>query len=229
MHLTAGWKKAYITFPAEFWTENYAREIKRSCVSCPLTTPTPPNTDMPSFRHFLQPQYIPDIQKSWTIELVPLGPYRQASSKGGGTLLFSLYGPDAIFVASSISEHSSKSSEYLESLVDFFSPYYRLLPNYAADDLKCVLVGALATNWQNDKLAGYSSYTNFQTTPSLPEGGCETQLDDDIRAMRHGMPERGIWLAGEHTAPFVAVGTSTGAYWSGESVAMRILATNGLI
>ncbi|KAK3190888.1 hypothetical protein K4F52_003205 [Lecanicillium sp. MT-2017a] len=113
-------------------------------------------------------------------------------------------------------------------MVDFFSPDYCLLPNYAADDPNCVPVCALATNWQNDELAGNGSYTNFKTSPSLPEGGCETQLDD-IRAMRHGMPERGIWLAGEHTAPFVAIGKSTGAYWSGESVAMRILATNGLI
>lgn len=27
-----------------------------------------------------------------------------------------------------------------------------------------------------------------------------------------------------HTAPFVTLGTSTGAYWSGESVGVRILA-----
>ena len=41
------------------------------------------------------------------------------------------------------------------------------------------------------------------------------------------MPERGIWLAGEHTAPFVAVGTTTGAYWSGEMVGMRVLRVCG--
>ena len=43
------------------------------------------------------------------------------------------------------------------------------------------------------------------------------------------MPERGIWLAGEHTAPFVALGTSTGAYWSGESVGVRILRAYGMV
>ena len=38
-----------------------------------------------------------------------------------------------------------------------------------------------------------------------------------------GMGEsEGLWLAGEHTAPFVALGTTTGAYWSGEGVARRI-------
>lgn len=41
--------------------------------------------------------------------------------------------------------------------------------------------------------------------------------------MRKGMPEKGVWIAGEHTAPFVALGTATGAYWSGEKVALRIL------
>lgn len=53
-------------------------------------------------------------------------------------------------------------------------------------------------------------------------------LEDDIRALRAGVPERGLWLAGEHTAPFVALGTLTGAYWSGEAVGMRLLAANGL-
>lgn len=42
------------------------------------------------------------------------------------------------------------------------------------------------------------------------------------------MPERGIWLAGEHTAPFVALGTVTGAYWAGEGVAKRIVRAYGL-
>jgi hypothetical protein len=32
----------------------------------------------------------------------------------------------------------------------------------------------------------------------------------------------GLWLAGEHVAPFVALGTTTGAYWSGEGVARRV-------
>ena len=48
-------------------------------------------------------------------------------------------------------------------------------------------------------------------------------LDHYIETMRYGAPERHIWLAGEHTAPFVALGTVTGAYWSGEAVAKRIL------
>lgn len=39
---------------------------------------------------------------------------------------------------------------------------------------------------------------------------------------------RGIWFAGEATAPFAAVGTVTGAYWSGEAVGRRILDMCGL-
>lgn len=42
------------------------------------------------------------------------------------------------------------------------------------------------------------------------------------------MPDRGVWLAGEHTAPFVALGTVTGAYWAGEGVARRIGRAYGL-
>ena len=54
------------------------------------------------------------------------------------------------------------------------------------------------------------------------------QLDKDIEALREGMPEQGIWFAGEHTAPFVALGTVTGAWWSGEGVGKRIAGLYGL-
>ena len=54
------------------------------------------------------------------------------------------------------------------------------------------------------------------------------QLDRDIEALREGCPERGVWFAGEHTAPFVALGTVTGAYWSGEGVAKRVAEVYGL-
>lgn len=56
----------------------------------------------------------------------------------------------------------------------------------------------------------------------------EVHIDEDIEVIRQGCPERGIWFAGEHTAPFVALGTVTGAYWSGEAVAKRVLAAYGL-
>lgn len=64
-------------------------------------------------------------------------------------------------------------------------------------------------------MAGNGSYCNFQA--GLEEG------DEDLLAMRAGVPGEGVWLAGEHTAPFVAVGTATGAYWSGEDVGRRIV------
>ena len=88
--------------------------------------------------------------------------------------------------------------------------------------------GILATDWQNDELAGYGSYTNFQTSERVDVGDEEVQLDKDIEALRDGVPERGVWFAGEHTAPFVALGTVTGAWWSGEAVGRRVAAMYGL-
>lgn len=52
--------------------------------------------------------------------------------------------------------------------------------------------------------------------------------EGDILALREGIVERGIWFAGEHTAPFVALGTVTGAYWAGEGVGKRILEAYGM-
>lgn len=37
-----------------------------------------------------------------------------------------------------------------------------------------------------------------------------------------------MWIAGEHTSPFVALGTVTGAWWSGEGVAGRIVEAYGM-
>jgi hypothetical protein len=73
----------------------------------------------------------------------------------------------------------------------------------------------LATNWAADELAGFGSYTFFPA--GLAAG------DADVEALRRGAASRGVWIAGEHAAPFVALGTLTGAWWSGERVAERIL------
>lgn len=53
-------------------------------------------------------------------------------------------------------------------------------------------------------------------------------LDRDIVALRAGCGERGVWFAGEHTAPFVALGTVTGAWWSGGEAAGRVAGAYGL-
>jgi hypothetical protein len=43
--------------------------------------------------------------------------------------------------------------------------------------------------------------------------------------MRDGcsMAERGVWFAGEHTAPVTEMGTVTGAYLAGEAIARRLV------
>jgi len=45
----------------------------------------------------------------------------------------------------------------------------------------------------------------------------------DVEVMRYGVPERRLWFAGEHCAPFEECGTVAGAYLSGEAVAGRML------
>ena len=110
--------------------------------------------------------------------------------------------------------------EYTSALWRLFEPYVSFLPNYDAASSDCQPVDALATAWVNDELAGNGSYTNFPV--GLEQG------DEDVEVLRQGMPEAGIWLAGEHTAPFVALGTVTGAYWAGEGVARRILRAYGV-
>ena len=116
------------------------------------------------------------------------------------------------------------SPEYYAALDAFFSPYYTRLSNY--DGASCRPVSFCSTDWQGDELAGNGSYTTFQTSHYEQDGLVE--LDKDIDILRVGCPERKVWFAGEHTAPTLALGTTTGAYWSGEAVAHRIAKIYGL-
>ena len=99
-------------------------------------------------------------------------------------------------------------------LVEWFHPYFSRLPGYDATDPRCDVADCLATNWLHDELAGNGSYTNFRVGV--------TAGDAHVEDLRGGVPEGGLWLAGEHTAPFLGLGTVTGAYWSGQNVARRI-------
>ena len=222
-------EKVYIAFPTAFW---------ESPTTQPLATPeepcSSPNPGFPTFANFLHPTYAASNPSSWTIELNTLsspvfGEHAQPF------LLFTTYGPCATYLTSQLINLSPNSPAYLTFLTTFFQPYYSLLPHYSTSNPDCIPTAALATNWQNDELAGWGTYMNFQVREDADAAKGETKkedevsLEDDIRAMREGVPARGLWLAGEHTAPFVALGTLTGAYWSGEGAGMRVLAANGLV
>ena len=137
-----------------------------------------------------------------------------------------MHGALATHVTSLASILDQTTPEYLTALSDFFKPYYSLLPNYDPTAQACSPSHALATDWQNDEFAGGGSYSNFQI--SDPEVVGKVEFDKDIEALRKGVPERRLWFAGEHTAPFIALGTVTGAWWSGEGVAKRILRAYGV-
>ena len=199
-------EKVYITFPAAYWSTNQPTAATNSF-----------------FTNFLHPTYAKEQNPSaWSLECVSLAAL--PTGHAHPTLLFYIHGPCAAYVTSLINNLPPTAPEYYARLNAFFAPYYALLPHYSATSPSCVPAAFLATNWQNDELAGYGSYSNFQVASS----GEQVLLDSDIEALRYGAPERRVWFAGEHTAPFVALGTVTGAYWSGEAVARRILRGYGM-
>ena len=230
-------EKVYIAFPTAFWES--PTTTPSATPEEPCSSPTP---GFPTFANFLHPIYAASNPSSWTIELNTLsspvfGEHAQPLH------LYTTYGPCATYLTSQSINLSPISPAYLTFPTTFFQPYYSLLPNYSASNPDCIPAAALATNWQNDELAGWGTYMNFQVREDADaakgekkkqqeEGEGEEEevrLEDDIRALREGVPARGLWLAGEHTAPFVALGTLTGAYWSGEAAGMRVLAANGMV
>ena len=192
-------EKVYLTFPTAFWVSESSN---------------------PFFAQFLSPTYTDENPENWTIECVNLAMLPGTCAQP--TLLFYINGPCAKHVTSLVSGLEPGTDEYKANLDHFFKPYYSLLPNYSASS--CVPTNILATDWQNDEFAGWGSYTTFQTSNASED----VQLDKDIEALREGCPDVGIWFAGEHTAPFVALGTVTGAYWSGQAVGKRVAEVYGL-
>ncbi|KAK4446940.1 flavin-containing amine oxidase [Podospora aff. communis PSN243] len=202
-------EKVYITFPAAFWDT--------------------PGAIFPAFAHFLNAEsYVPAFQKHSSIEMLPLSSPAVFGPHAKPTLLIYTHDPLAKQVCDLIRGVDPSSQAYYTRLNDFFKPYYSLLPNYDQNSPECTPSGFLATDWHGDDLAGNGSYTNFQASDSHDQGE-HIQLDEGVRVIRTGIPERGVWFAGEHTAPFVGLGTTTGAYWSGEMAAFKVLGANGLV
>jgi len=193
-------EKVYISFPKSFWL-----------------TPDANGRIVQGFCQWLSPKYdLESNPKRWTHEVVELGSLDGPAAHP--TLLFYIYGEESQYLTSTARSLSTKK-EKDDFLFSFFKPYYSRLPSYNEEDADCQPTGCISTDWLNDDLAGNGSYCNFQV--GLEEG------DEDLLTMRAGVPAEGIWLAGEHTAPFVAVGTATGAYWSGEDVGRRIVKNYG--
>ncbi|KZM22355.1 uncharacterized protein EKO05_0007747 [Ascochyta rabiei] len=232
--------KVYITFPTPFWNTTSSSAASRDTSAKPpsATSPTRPNvpattapvhqlgaSDSPvdpshyaGFTSFIAPSYAnPTNPKHWNQEAVNLAAL--PGSTAHPTLLFYTYGPTSQHVADLVTAHPD-AAEQKKALSAFFKPYYSRLPSFDSENPDHTPSAVLATAWANDELAGYGSYANFQV--GLERG------DKDVEVMRQGVPERGVWLAGEHTAPFVALGTVTGAWWAGDGVAKRIVQAWGL-
>ncbi|KAK7431766.1 hypothetical protein QQZ08_001706 [Neonectria magnoliae] len=193
-------EKVYVSFPKAFWLapEGKGRKVQ-------------------GFAQWLSPEYAPESNpERWNQEVVELASLTPETSHP--TLLFYTYGEQSQYLTDQVAALPSQEKKD-EFLLNFFKPYYSRLPHYSESDTDCKPTGCLASDWLHDELAGFGSYSNFQV-------GLETG-DDDIRTMREGLPNQGLWLAGEHTAPFVGLGTATGAYWSGESVGRRIAESYG--
>ncbi|KAJ5493053.1 hypothetical protein N7539_001799 [Penicillium diatomitis] len=219
-------EKVFLTFPRAFWhddstnqTASSSSEASQSTATTATTTGTSTSTSPamnPIFTQFLEPEYTNHPEgMEWNQECLSLAGLPSPCNQP--TLMFYTYGPCSTYIVEQISPLDPRSPEYREKLITLFEPFYSRLPGFDASRPDCDPTGVLATQWQKDPYAGNGSYCNFQIGL--------TQADKDIVTLRTGAgvgPERGLWFAGEHTAPFVALGTTTGAYWSGERAAVQI-------
>ncbi|KAI9843317.1 MAG: hypothetical protein M1838_002688 [Thelocarpon superellum] len=213
-------EKVYMTFPAAFWEDADSSTGSTTSTDKPQASSessTSGRSPPLGFAHWMHPTYAHTTNPaSWSQQAVSLStlpaPHNHA------TLLFYTHGACSTHLTTLLS--STDPSTHTSLLFDFFKPYITRLPYYSATSPTCIPIAVTATSWATDELAGNGSYSNFQT--GLTDG------DISIATMRDGLPDRRLWLAGEHTAPIVALGTVTGAYWSGETVAERVAAVYGM-
>ncbi|KAJ5601726.1 hypothetical protein N7510_011260 [Penicillium lagena] len=198
-------EKVYVTFPRAFWQSG-------------------PNGKGvgPDWAQFLEPNYTDHpAHIQWSQECLSLASLPPSCAQP--TLLFYVYGPCATHLVEGIADLEPSSADYKDFLVQFLQPFFSRLPGYSVSSPDCKPSACLATRWQADPYAGNGSYCNFQVGL--------TQADKDIEALRSGGGlgcSQGLWFAGEHTAPFVALGTTTGAYWSGERAGRQLCQARGL-
>jgi hypothetical protein len=203
-------EKVYITFPEAFWEKPPKPSQDGSVTS--KQSALHENFDFAGYTNWLSPNYSLDTTpKRWAQEIWNLAAFSQPNRHP--TILFYIYGDCSEYLTTLA--HGKSTEGHYKLLDDFFRPYYSLLPNFSPDDAACLPKAILSTEWQKDELSGYGSYCNFQVGVK--------DADGDVESMRHGVPERRLWFAGEHTAPFEELGTVAGAYLSGEGIAKRIL------
>ncbi|KAI6383244.1 hypothetical protein MCOR25_000164 [Pyricularia grisea] len=189
-------EKIYLSFPKAFWLK-----------------PTANGQVVDGFCQWLRPNYAQDTNPArWTQEIVELASLPEPTSHP--TLLFYTSGDESRHITSTLASLSGSKEKQQDFIFKFFHPYVSLLPHYDVESPDCHPTGYLATSWLQDDLAGNGSYSNFQI--GLENGA------EDIRVMREGVPDRGLWIAGEHTASFLELATAPGAYSSGEWTASRI-------
>ncbi|KAF8247857.1 hypothetical protein K440DRAFT_628085 [Wilcoxina mikolae CBS 423.85] len=173
--------------------------------------------ESPGFFTFLTPNYAPKTNPNrWHMCCFSLAhlaePYNQP------TLLFYVFGPASAHLTSS-GFAPADTLEGLRQYTEFFEPYFSRLEGYDSNSTDCKPERIVATKWSHDEYAGYGSYSNFQV--GLEDG------ERDIEVLKEGIEDRRIWFAGEHTAPVLGLGSVSGAYWSGEGAAVKVIKSLG--
>jgi hypothetical protein len=204
--------KVFIRFPGAFWDPGCGYHGSKAKEN--------PDLPFPIESLFLRPEYAADTNPAqWRQEIISLSALPGLLSQP--VIMFFVYGQWGRHITGLVRGMKQDSEEYFRTLDNIFRPYYSKLPNYDPAASYCRASEYLSTDWQNDKFAGYGSFTNLP----VGSGDCAEHFD----ALREGMGEnRGIWFAGEHTSPPGGLGTVTGAYWSGEEVARRVARRHGL-
>ena len=134
-----------------------------------------------------------------------------------------------VYISTELGKHLvSLPKDALKTMLQtYFIP---LLPNYDASNPVCQILAVDSSEWSQDPLSGFGSYTHI---PVGSDTGDENMkiLSEMILPAGDG----GVWFAGEHTANteihngeiYTTMATVTGAYKSGERAGNKVLENYG--
>lgn len=147
--------RVFIRFPTAFWNHD-ASEINGDTGHTKYHIPIP---KFPIESLFLRPDYATDTNPAeWRQEIISFSSLPEPYSQP--VIMFFVYGQWGRHVTGLIRGMDCGSKEYYQILDENFRPYYSKLPNFDVGSTDCKPSEFLSTDWQNDKFAGYGSFTN---------------------------------------------------------------------
>ncbi|KAL8854172.1 MAG: hypothetical protein Q9221_001095 [Calogaya cf. arnoldii] len=145
--------RVFIKFPEAFWTAQHYYGSESEEIPSPV---------FPIESLYLRPTYAAETNPAqWRQEIISFSGLPKPFSQP--IIMFFTYGQWGRHITGLVRGMAQDCQEYYRILDDTFRPYYSKLPNYDPASSTFKPLEIMSPDWQNDKFAGFGSFTNLPT------------------------------------------------------------------